>query len=238
MNYEMTVEVGQHRRKIIMQNGFFEFKALTSALHRHIYGEIHTQISGESVYEIGGKTYGLCPGQCMYIPCEVFHKIVSFSKDAEKCAFQTDLALDTVTFRKLPKGMLSAFSQAVNDRSVNLMSGYLSVICAHFDGHADKSLTPISDREFIIREFFERRYDGDVTVKDLAGELGLSDKQTERLVTKYYGAGFRRVLSKRRADAAKKLLQTGNMSMAEISSAVGYRSYSGFWKAKKEFADP
>ena len=93
----------------------------------------------------------------------------------------------------------------------------------------------VAKREFIIYEFFENRYNEDVTVFDLARELNLSEKQTSRLVEMYIGVGFSKALTNYRLNAAKQLLTSDkSLTMSTVAELVGYRSYSGFWKAFKK----
>ena len=115
----------------------------------------------------------------------------------------------------------------------NRIHPYLSFLCNGIVETKVELLT-VTNREFIIHEFFENRYSEDVTVLDLARELNLSKKQTARLVKKYMGTGFSVALTRYRLDAAKQLLICDeSLSMADVAELVGYRSYSGFWKAFK-----
>ena len=59
----------------------------------------------------------------------------------------------------------------------------------------------------------------------------LSLKQTERLIVEYTGNTFRKEMAQKRIEAAKHLISTENITLAEAAEQVGYHSYSGFWKA-------
>ena len=64
----------------------------------------------------------------------------------------------------------------------------------------------------------------------------MSEKQASRLIKKHMGATFSDVLSDYRLQAANRLLfGTPEMSLTEVAEFVGYRSYSGFWKAFKRY---
>jgi AraC-like DNA-binding protein len=116
---------------------------------------------------------------------------------------------------------------------VSEIAAYLSFICTSFV-KPRVELENVCNREFLIHEFFADRYNQIVTLSDLAAELSLSEKQTARLVEKYMGASFSKVLTSYRINAAKLLMQSDrSMTMTEIAAAVGYSSYSGFWKAFK-----
>ena len=94
-------------------------------------------------------------------------------------------------------------------------------------------MTDIKDREFLMHEFLERSYASEVSLSDLAKELNLSEKQTERVVKEITGNTFRQEIKKRRMEWAKQLLADGGLTLEEVSHMVGYKSYSGFWKAIK-----
>ena len=80
---------------------------------------------------------------------------------------------------------------------------------------------------------FTKKYNTNATLDDLARELMLSHKQTEREVKRFTGNTFVREISKRKIEAAIMLSQTTKLSLTEISKLVGYTSYCGFYKAYK-----
>ena len=91
----------------------------------------------------------------------------------------------------------------------------------------------MSNRQLLIEDFFSRKYSESITLEDLAKDLILSCKQTEREVKRFTGNTFNEELSKRRINAAMILLQTTNLPLARIGEMVGYASYSGLYKALK-----
>ena len=52
---------------------------------------------------------------------------------------------------------------------------------------------------------------------------------------KYTGRHFRGELTYRRIEAAKYLLATEKIKLREVAERVGYKSYSGFFKAYKAY---
>ena len=96
-------------------------------------------------------------------------------------------------------------------------------------------LYPVKDYTLQIREFFSLNYHRNIRLSDLAAELFLSTMQTQRVVKKYTGRTFGENLLQQRMTVAENLMQTTDMSMAEIAEYVGYNSYCGFWKAYKKF---
>ena len=93
------------------------------------------------------------------------------------------------------------------------------------------ALRSVRDKKLIIEDFFENNYNKEVTLSDLAEELELSNVQTERQIAKYLGTTFRKAIAEKRIEAAKHILATEKITLAEVAERVGYRSYCGFWKA-------
>ena len=138
----------------------------------------------------------------------------------------------------LPKSLLSLLCKEIQDYALtgrdSKLKALLSYICSDFlVVETEKVKNPITNRELIIEEFFAKKYNSNATLDDLARELMLSHKQTEREVKKFTGNTFVGEMSKRRIKAAIMLSQTTNLSLTEISKLVGYTSYCGFYKAYK-----
>lgn len=236
MSYEMTVAVGERRAKAFLQGGFYQFTRSSMAIHKHKYAEIHVVAGGSMRFSVDGRPFDVGRDDAFCIPGATFHNCLKI-EDVVKTVFQTDLELPEFSIVKLPEGVAGGLIDAIQTNG-SLLPSYLSLVCSAF-ARVETEPVPISDRAFIIDEFFARHYHKDVTCGDLAKELCLSRKQTERLVEKYTGNNFRGEIVKRRLEAARRLeLETGGkLSQSEIAQRVGYQSYSGFWKARKAICD-
>ncbi len=89
-------------------------------------------------------------------------------------------------------------------------------------------------RIFMIEEYFNEYYMENISLKNLAERLYLSEKQTDKMIKKAFGEGFRQHLCKIRLHVAKKLLKDTDREIREIAESVGYQSYNGFYMAFKE----
>ena len=110
----------------------------------------------------------------------------------------------------------------------------MSLLCSYFFKDEKSTAHRINDPKFLICEFFSNQYSLDVNLGDLAKVLCLSERQAERLVVNLTGKTFQEELTSKRIAMAKRLKKTTALSLKEISEYVGYRSYSGFWKAMKK----
>ncbi len=87
-----------------------------------------------------------------------------------------------------------------------------------------------------VQYYFTWHYDKNITLKQLAAAIKLSEKQTGRIIKKYFGVDFSTHLSNIRLKNSKKLLKETEREIRDISTAVGFKSYNGFYLAfKKQF---
>lgn len=234
-NYEFTIHVNEAEVKIFTQLGFFNHDAITTSLHKHHYAEIHLIESGVLKYLVGDQHITVCAGELLAIPEKTFHKCYPSNTETSFIAFQLNQPFSTPVVQKSIPGIFSRLREEILEAENTGMCGnipaYLSLICTDLLYNKKRKLTPILDRNFIIHEFFSHNYEKNVSLADLAAELNLSLKQTERLIAEYTGSTFKKEVSRKRIEAAKHLISTENITLAEAAEQVGYHSYSGFWKA-------
>ena len=86
-----------------------------------------------------------------------------------------------------------------------------------------------------VEEFFQKRYNEEISIEDLAKELCLSVPQTHRIVKKVFDEGFKKTLMKQRIEHACMLIKQGSLTLVEIAYSCGYTSYNGFLSAFKNY---
>ena len=82
-------------------------------------------------------------------------------------------------------------------------------------------------------EFFQKRYNEQISIEDLAKDLCLSIPQTHRVVKKIFNVGFKKTLMKQRMAHACMLIKSGNVKINDLAELCGYDSYNGFLSAFK-----
>lgn len=87
----------------------------------------------------------------------------------------------------------------------------------------------------IVEEFFQKRYNEEVSIEDLAKELCLSVPHTHRIVKKVFEGGFKKTLIKQRIEHACMLIKQRDLPLTEIACRCGYTSYNGFLSAFKSY---
>lgn len=78
-------------------------------------------------------------------------------------------------------------------------------------------------RTQMIDTFFDR-YEEQLTIRDLAAQLHLSTKQTNRILHKYYRTSFKQKQLSTRMQVAMELLRTSRLSVEDIAARIGYAS--------------
>lgn len=235
---EFYLNVGDKKIEAFIYEGFLNAKTGVSPLHRHKYTEVHFTESGECRIVIGNDEFISSRGTVTVVPAGVSHRLSILSEGISHFAFFINYRVsEPMQSHVLPEllcelgGEIRAYEQAYD---FSRIAPYLTFICKDVI-KSETELREVDNREFLIHEFFIGGYNKDITLSDLASEMNLSVKQAARLVKKYTGMTFSKALARYRLNAAKQLMELSeNLTLAEIAYAVGYKSYSGFWKAYRD----
>lgn len=101
-------------------------------------------------------------------------------------------------------------------------------------GNADTGSGNSDRTSIIIEDYFLYHYQN-LSLEELAGKLGLSPRQTERLLQKQYGKTFLQKKTEAKMSAAASLLSETTQSITSISEALGYSSVEHFSSAFKKY---
>ena len=85
-----------------------------------------------------------------------------------------------------------------------------------------------------IESAFLYRY-RDLSLDDICSVTGMCRRQTQRLLTKYYGCGFQKKRTQARMAAAADYITQGGHTSEEIAELIGYSSPSSFLQAFKTY---
>jgi len=87
---------------------------------------------------------------------------------------------------------------------------------------------------FAAISYMERRYNNPLTVEDIAAQVFLSPEYFRKLFKKMTGESVRTYLHGLRVDEACRLLTVTDMSIQDISIAVGYQDMKSFYQSFKQ----
>jgi AraC-like DNA-binding protein len=190
--------------------------------------------AGSLGYQVGEKQYTLHAGDVMVIPATTFHSNYVVEGEMQVLVVRVDRSFERpMVYRVLPgiiAELCGELHRAEQNGNCARVREYLALILSAAACDSG-TLRSVRDKELIIEEFFANNYNKEVTLADLAEELKLSNVQTERQIAKYLGTTFRKTIAEKRIEAAKHILATEGISLTEVAERVGYKSYSGFWKA-------
>jgi len=201
-------------------------------LNRHNYAEVHVISSGSATCNVNGKNYSLSAGDAILIPAGFFHAI-DVPERRFHDAFQTDIEVDRVSVKNFPPQFIQALFERWAEKHENVIN-YLTFIVSELTENYDCIRESKLDDKFMISCFIENNYYRNVSLKDLASVLHLSEMHTQRLVKKHMGKSFGKCIREQRVVIAEYLMKHSDLSKDEIARYVGYGSYNGFWKAQKK----
>ncbi len=239
MNGILNLKLGPKTVRCFIDSGSFKQEFNLSAYHKHSYAEIHIILEGEVVYHIEKTVLHAGMGSVIFIPAGTYHCTASSVGNVCHSAIQLDSDCKIPCHEKLSKEIVSGFfyelAESFSSGNYVKLSPYISLICSNVIKNLHEAVKESTDYAYAINEFFGRYYDRDITVSDLAHYLGLSGKQTTRLVKKHTEKTFLQNLVETRMRTADYLIRNTEMTLADISRYVGYNSYSGFFKAREKY---
>jgi len=87
-----------------------------------------------------------------------------------------------------------------------------------------------------IEHFIDEHISEEIDITRLCDEFGISRTRLYEQTGKYIGCGLAAFIRKKRLEHAKNLIRTTDMTVAEISDAVGFADYNYFMRVfKQEF---
>ena len=236
---------------------------LPQSYHTHSYAELFFCKSGEISLQYSGTTMTLHEGDAVFVPPKLPHFMktpsdstpffigITLKKKSRKENFDIHRILDRlftaqdpVFFRRythiLPEDMrwieeigstkspfpaLSAFntlSKLSELHSKNLNTD------TELNSRTKKSNIIIQLENYIGGKYYEN-----ISAESLAAMLYISPRQLSRIVNEKYGEPLHRIIIKKRVECAAKLLSESNLSIEEISAAVGFDTKSCFYRIFK-----
>lgn len=239
---ELSITVEEEPLQIFMQDGFLHPRCVIHTPHQHQHTEVFIMSHGTATLHVSNRYATLKAGDMAVIPPRTFHNICQTDADALRIPFHISKTLKDFHLLSLSVDVICLLEKEIRSYAQtgksHRLGSCLALVCCELPGCPERSLTQSEDREFVIHDFLSSAYDQDISLKDVADLLGLSPKQTSRIITEQTGQPFRRELTRRRLAAAKYLMENTDMKLEDIAKEVGFDSYSGFWKAFSKTKEP
>lgn len=236
----ISVYIGDSLRKVFLTYGFYYHRNEFSSFHAHSsYCEVIILV-GDCEFVAGDKILKLVGTNMLVMPPKIYHKLLNV-ENVEFCAFSIDMDID-FTVKSLPEEIARGFfketehAYETNDHSI--VVPYINLIMSYLLYGSNPIIPePADDYAFLIDTFFTMHYMKDVSLEMLAEYLHVSLTHAHRLVQKHMGVTFTEELTVRRLEVANYLVKSRGMKLTEASAAVGFKSYSSFWKARRKYKD-
>ena len=125
--------------------------------------------------------------------------------------------------------------EALNEKTSHLLYLLFSDIFERSNFENAKPKFVKSQNKYIhIIESYINNCENKLSIKELSGELYLSEKQVSRIIKKEYGCTFSELVNRRRLSVACSLLKRTDLGIGEIASAVGYEYENYFFALFKK----
>lgn len=228
-------------------------------LHHHDYYELEIVAEGEMFHECNGKGMMLRRGDVYILSPNDVHRLVPTQKATiynlciytEQCSKSiARLLLDEEypRFGRVDDSVMeeiSALHSALRD-VLNSTGQYRGARTSALTTLLVSRLFEMSDAEISLQtdqsystiakamSFIEANLANQITLEEVAAASGYSRTYFIRLFKEIVGINFKYYLERERIELASDLLEMEEMSITEIAYAVGFNSFSSFWRAFKK----
>lgn len=120
------------------------------------------------------------------------------------------------------------YKNAIRARFVIIMTELVRIFMNEQEREPFYQATTKIDKRVRLERFFSIHHTVKTTLGDLAGYLGLSDRQAARIVKSEFGKTFVEMLTEARIIHAKHELKNSEATIAEIADRCGFSSYEYF----------
>ena len=209
------------------------------SIHNHYFAEIHLVLEGSILFSVEQQQYEVSAGQAILLPATIFHSSVALQPGTTEYAFNLTADITGCHTAAYSKEIVAEIKEAMD---VCNRLGQVAPMIPWFFRFVTDLVLKGRFQEFghinyshLIHEYLNDRYNRSPSLLELAQYLGISVKQTQRIIQKETGHTFTQEVVARRMHIAEHLFQHSNMTNEEIAVFVGYQTYAGFWKARKRF---
>lgn len=232
--------------------------------HFHTCYEVFLCETGELLFYVDNRKITVKPGEMLIVSPEVYHASVGVLPGSEeKCfrfAFSSNGLKSNIDLYKTVAAILTDASVVVTVSDT--LADSVSNMCQKSEEndfysvfkHTCSFLTQLIEitgnipsrcegvyadntelRTHKIRVFINNNINKPIAIKQIADYVGLSTRQTGRIIKYKFGCCFKEYITKLRMEKAGDLLLQQQCQVSEIAAKIGYSSQRGFYTAFKNF---
>lgn len=223
-----------------------------SNIHRHAEHEIFFVWGGEMELVTERENYRFCDS-VVVLPSDLGHYTVI---DAERL-FVIYLSIERADgergkrlLQRLASGVLSLsisddekfyLEKLIKNQNCCDYPHLLALLFSELFTRIEPSIGDVGEEEngggkyaFALEEYIEKHYSEKVRLCDVAKALHLCEKQVSRVIKREYGCSFSEYVNKKRMSVALMMLKHSEMTVTEISHAVGFENDNYFYRVFRE----
>ncbi len=226
--------------------------------HTHMNIEIFSCVSEEAIIDTENGPLNLHSGDIAIIPPGLMH-FLSFPKNCTNCKSLAVLITRRNTEHNFD--LFKKLSNIISYKNATLISGHplcklieelpgkneeeiyldifqIALLLAEISAKLESHKTEEKDtaeydigRLLSIENIIENDFMHNITVKEVADRLFMSERQLARIIKKRYNTSLHQILIDRQITAAEKLLMQTEIPITSVAQEVGFGSLSGFYRA-------
>lgn len=222
-------------------------------LHQHDHTELEIVVEGHGVHCLNGQSFAVCPGDFWGLGTEDMHKVdlsgeplVIYSMKLSESEVSRDILgligpaglpftghLDGMALERTLQGFRNIFDTAGERTEFQTArsTGFALVIISEFLENSS-ALKPPNEKSpalnYVRRaiSFMRGNFREPLTLTRAAAEIGVSPCYLSDIFSRNAGRGFTAYLNRLRAENARRLLVTTDISVTQIAFESGFGSVS------------
>ncbi len=235
-------------------------------LHQHDHTELEIVVEGHGVHFLNGQSFAVCPGDFWGLGTEDMHKVdlsgeplVIYSMKLSESEVSRDILgliepaglpftghLDGMALERALQGFRNIFDTAGERTEFQTArsTGFALVIISEFLENSS-ALKPPNEKSpalnYVRRaiSFMRGNFREPLTLTRAAAEIGVSPCYLSDIFSRNAGRGFTAYLNRLRAENARRLLVTTDISVTQIAFESGFGSVSSMNRCfLREFGFP
>lgn len=257
--HEYSINMENAKVKVYFGPSNTELKSSPwDTFHTHMNIEIFSCFSGEAIIDTENGPLNLHAGDIAIIPPDFMH-FLSFPKICTNC--KSIAILITKRNAGHNFDLFKKLSNLISYKNATLISGhplckiieelpnkekddvYLEIfnITSHLAKISDKLGDHKSEEQstseydigslLSLEAIIENDFMHNLTVKEVADRLFISERQLSRIIKKRYNTSLHQIFIDRQIIAAERLLLQTESSITSVAQEVGFGSLSGFYRA-------
>ena len=239
-----------------------KFETWNKAEHRHSFYEMHLCLTGYAAFEVGkNNVIEINAGDFAIFSPKTNHKLIKVSDDFTKVVLGFNIELmdsEEYSFLQDALNQIKLTKYKATEKMLTIPFDSLEEIKQHRKGYKfaicelltqliiefARVINPVKKEDFLRYSGKDTRLDSLIlymrdnlhrrlTAEDFANEENMSAKQLNRIMMENFNMSVSAFFKKEKINKAKELLETTDMTISQLSTALGFSDEFSFSKTFK-----